>query len=63
MFEYTKEILLKVSFDRVLFRKELKKAVKWLKREERGMLMVWCIATFGHRYSDIISEAFKHVSK
>ena len=63
MFEYTKEILLEVSFDRVLFRKELKKAVKWLKREERGMLMVWCIATFGHRYSDIISEAFKHVSK
>ena len=36
MFEYTKEILLKVSFDRVLFRKELKKAVKWLKREEEG---------------------------
>ncbi|MBK7971220.1 MAG: hypothetical protein BWY67_00775 [Bacteroidetes bacterium ADurb.Bin397] len=63
MFEYTKEILMKVSFDRVLFRKELKKAVKWLKREERGLLMVWCITTFGHRYADIIAETFKHVSK
>ncbi len=63
MFEYTKEILLKVSFDKVLFRKELKKAVKWLKSDERRMLMVWCIATFGHRYSDIISEAFRHVSR
>lgn len=63
MFEYTKEVLTKVSFDRALFRKELKKAVKWLKSEERRMLMVWCVATFGHRYSDIITEAFRHVSK
>jgi hypothetical protein len=63
MFEYTKEVLTKVSFDRTLFRKELKKAVKWLKSEERRMLMVWCVATFGHRYSDIITEAFRHVSK
>ena len=37
MFEYTKEILMKVSFDKVLFKKELKKAVKWLKSEERRM--------------------------
>lgn len=63
MFEYTKEILLKVSFDRVLFRKELRKAVKWLKSEERALLMVWCLATFGHRYTDIITETFRHVSK
>jgi hypothetical protein len=63
MFEYTKEILLKVSFDRVLFRKELRKAMKWLKSEERRMLMVWCLATFGHQYADIISQTFRHVSK
>jgi hypothetical protein len=63
MFEYTKEILLKVSFDRVLFKKELKKAVKWVRNDERRLLMVWCIATFGHRYSDIITETFRHVSK
>jgi hypothetical protein len=63
MFEYTKEILVKVSFDRVLFRKELRKAVKWLKSDERRLLMIWCIATFGHRYSDIITEAFRQVSK
>jgi hypothetical protein len=63
MFEYTKEILLKVSFDRVLFRKELRKAIKWLKSEERRMLMIWCLATFGSKYSDIITETFRHVSK
>jgi uncharacterized protein YjhX (UPF0386 family) len=63
MFEYTKEILMKVSFDRVLFRKELGKAVKWLKADEKRMLMVWCLATFGHRYADIIMQTFRHVSK
>ena len=59
MFEYTKQILTKVSFDRMLFRKELKKAMKWLKSDERRMLMVWCLATFGQRYSDIINEVFR----
>ncbi len=63
MFEYTKQILLKVSFDRVLFRKELVKAVKWLKNDEKRLLMVWCLATFGHRYADIIVETFRQVSK
>lgn len=63
MFEYTKQILTKVSFDRVLFRKELKKAMKWLKNEERRMLMVWCLATFGHTYSDVIREVFKKFSQ
>lgn len=59
MYEYTKEILTKVSFDRALFRKELKKSVRWLKREERRLLKVWCISTFGSLYLDIIMEAFK----
>ncbi|MEO5569806.1 MAG: hypothetical protein ABIT08_02895 [Bacteroidia bacterium] len=62
MLEYTKQILTKVSFDRVLFRKELKKAMKWLKSEERGILMVWCLATFGNTYSDVITEVFKKFS-
>lgn len=59
MFEYTKEVLTKVSFDKVLFRKELNKAMKWLKGEERKMLMMWCMTTFGSRYMDILTEVFK----
>ena len=59
MYEYTKEILTKVSFDRALFKKELKKAVRWLKNEERSLLQAWCIATFGAVYHDIIAEVFK----
>lgn len=63
MFEYSKEILTKVSFDRTLFKKELRKAINWLKVDERKMLMIWCLATFGNKYSDVISQAFKQVIK
>ena len=59
MLEYTKKILTKVSFDKTLFRKELSKAVRWLKKDELRMLRVWCIATFGSYYRDVIVEVFK----
>lgn len=62
MFEYTKEILLKVSFDKKLFRKELIKAAGWLKPDEKKLLMVWAIANFGHKYMDIIHEVFKKMA-
>jgi hypothetical protein len=59
MYEYTKEILTKVSFDKSLFKKELTKSIRWLKREERRLLKVWCVATFGNVYLDVITEVFK----
>lgn len=59
MFEYTKQVLTKVSFDRKLFRKELTKAMKWLTSDEKKMLMIWCVTTFGHKYGDIITAAFR----
>ena len=61
MFEYTKQILTKVSFDRNLFRKELIKALRILKREERRLLKVWCVATFA-AYSDVVIDAFRKFS-
>jgi hypothetical protein len=63
MFEYSKEILTKVSFDQKLFTKELRKAMDWLKKEERKLLLVWCLATFGHRYSEIITQMFRYYVK
>lgn len=63
MFEYSKEILTKVSFDRSLFNKELLKAIKWLKADERKLLMMWCLATFGNKYGDVIMQAFRQVVK
>ncbi len=59
MLEYSKEILLKVSFDKVLFTKELGKAIKWLKNDEQRVLMMWCLATFGAKYSDVIISMFR----
>lgn len=58
MFEYTKNILTKVSFDKSLFRKELSKAVKMLKKDERRLLKIWCIATFAS-YSDVVIDVFR----
>lgn len=63
MFELSKKILEKVSFDKTLFRKELIKAVKWLKPDEKMMLMVWCLATYGNQYRDVIKEVFKNITK
>ena len=59
MYEFSKEILRKVSFDRQLFKKELVKALRSLKSEEKILLKAWCLATFGHMYQDVIVEVFR----
>ena len=58
MLEFCKQVLLKVSFDKDLFKKELKKMISLLKKEEIVMLQLWCIATFGHQYGALIQEVF-----
>ena len=62
MYEMTKKVLTRVSFDRVLFKKELVKAKKWLKPKESLMLKAWCMTTFGHLYKDVIIEVFETIS-
>lgn len=61
MLEMTKYVLKKVSFDRVLFRKELIKATKWLKKEDLLLLQAWCLVTFAGKYEDMIIEVFNNV--
>ncbi len=61
MLDFCKDVLLKVSFNRTLFRKELTKSVKWLNKRERVMLRAWCLSTFGHLHGDVIIEAFKQI--
>ena len=58
MLELCKHILLQVSFDSNLFQKELLKAMKWLSSDELHILKIWCIATFGTKYAEIIRQAF-----
>ncbi len=61
MLDYTKLILRKVSFSRELFGKELRKSIKWLKKDEILLLQTWCIITFGDIYGDVIQETFKQL--
>ncbi len=59
MLELSKTILKRMSFDRVLFQKELVKASKWVKPGQKTILKVWCLAQFGHMYKDVILEVFE----
>ena len=61
MLEFCKSVLTKVSFDRLLFKKELQKAITWVKKEELVLLRDWCMRKFGYKYSDIISTSFQPV--
>ncbi len=62
MLEYTKALLQKVSFDKMLFVKELSKALSWVSKEERQALMDWTMAQFSSRYRNEISDAFKTIA-
>lgn len=58
MLEYFKTILSKVSFDRWLFEKELKKAISSLVPEEIKTLKDWCYDQFGQIYESILNRCF-----
>lgn len=58
MLAYFKTILSKVSFDRWLFEKELKKAIKALIPDEILSLRDWCYAQYGHMYGTILNKCF-----
>lgn len=58
MLEYFKIILSKVSFDKKLFERELRKAIKSLVKDELNELKKWCYAQFGKVYGPIIDRQF-----
>jgi hypothetical protein len=59
MLEYIKMILEKVSFDKSLFEKELKKGIKQLVPTEVRLLKEWCYDRFGLLYKTILNKIFK----
>lgn len=59
MLDLCKEILTKVSFDKVLFQKELLKALKWLKSDEIDGFREWCMKTFEKKHPEILRTAFQ----
>lgn len=58
MLEYSKTILSKVSFDRQLFEKELRKAIAILEGQVEE-LRQWCYQKFGDQYQNILDQNFK----
>jgi hypothetical protein len=61
MLEFTKKILRKVSFDKILFKKELSKSARWLSKEEVITLKIWALTTFS-QYKSTILEVFDQIS-
>lgn len=58
MLEMTKKVLKGVSFDKRLFRKELIKAKRWLRKEEALLLKAWALATFAGTHQELIIDVF-----
>ena len=61
MLEFSKKILCKVSFDKNLFRKELRKSTMWLNKKEVITLKIWALTTFS-QYKNTILEVFDKLS-
>jgi hypothetical protein len=59
MLEYVKMILDKVSFDKKLFEKELKKGLKDLLPDEIKELKSWCYEKFGSLYQSVLNKVFR----
>ena len=58
MLNYVKTVLTKVSFDALLFEKELRKAIKMLIADEVDELKSWCYNRFGEQYEAILNRCF-----
>ncbi len=58
MLKYVKTILWRVSFDALLFEKELRKAIKLLLVEEIEELKIWCYENFKVPYEPVLVRCF-----
>jgi hypothetical protein len=58
MLDYAKLILLKVSFSKKLFEKELRKALELLKPAELIEFKTWCYQQFARLYRRVLKRVF-----
>ncbi len=63
MLDYVKMILLKVSFNKVLFEKELRKALKMLMPAEVPDFRAWCYQQFSRIYSRVLKRVFRSLDE
>lgn len=62
MLDYVKIILLKVSFNKALFEKELRKALKMLVPAEVPDFRTWCYEQFSRIYRRVLKRVFGELS-
>ena len=58
MLNYVKTVLSKVSFEALLFEKELRKSIKLLVADEIRDLRTWCYTRFGNQHEAILNRCF-----
>lgn len=58
MLKYQMMIIEKVSFNRELFEKEIRKSMRMLSHNELEELRAWAFAKYGNRYSDVLRRTF-----
>lgn len=58
MLDYVKMILLKVSFNKALFEKELRKSLKMLTPTEVPDFRNWCYQQFARIYRKVLKRVF-----
>ena len=58
MLDYVKMILLKVSFNKALFEKELRKSLKMLVPAEVPDFRNWCYQQFARIYRKVLKRVF-----
>lgn len=63
MLDYAKLILQKVSFNRILFEKELRKALRTVLPTELADFRVWCYQQFSRLYRRVLNRAFRQAAR
>jgi hypothetical protein len=58
MLEYVKTILQKVSFNKYLFERELRKGIRYLMPTEIEEFKIWCYESFGPSHQPILNRYF-----
>ncbi len=62
MLEHQKSILIQLSDNKELFRKEIIKSFKWLKSYEILQLHQWLKNNYRATHGDIIKDIFQHIA-
>ena len=63
MLDYVKMILLKVSFNKALFEKELRKSLRMLVPTEVPVFRSWCYEQFARIYRNVLKRVFSEFNQ